>query len=68
MSVFGSQNYKEVVQLALRAKKLTRERRSRGNFQKKRFEFISGQSSKKSRSSDSSENSSGSKIDFVSSP
>ena len=32
MSVSGSQNYKEVVQFALRAEKLTRERRSRGNF------------------------------------
>ena len=32
MSVSGSQNYKEVIQLALRAEKLTGERRSRGNF------------------------------------
>ena len=49
MSVFGSQNYKEVVQLALRAEKLTGERRSRGNFQKRKgFGFIPGQSSKKS--------------------
>ena len=59
MSVSGSQNYKEVVQLALRAEKLTGERKSRGNFQKRKgFGFIPGQSSKKSRSSDSSENSS----------
>ena len=36
MSVIGSQNYKEMVQLALRAEKLTRERRSRGSFQKKK--------------------------------
>ena len=69
MSVFGSQNYKEVVQLALRAEKLIGERRSRGNFQKrKRFEFILGQSSKKSQSSDSSKHSSGSGTDSVSSP
>ena len=48
MSVSGSQNYKEVVQLALRAEKLTGERRSRGIFRKKGFEFTPGQSSKKS--------------------
>ena len=69
MSVSDSQNYKEVVQLALRTEKLTRERRSRGNFQKRKgFEFTLGQSSKKSRSPDSSENSSGSGTDSVSSP
>ena len=69
MSVSGSQNYKEVVHLALRAEKLTGERRSRGNFQKRKgFGFIPRQSSKKSRSSDSSENSSGSGTDSVSSP
>ena len=49
MSISGSQNYKEVVQLALRAEKLIRERKSRGNFQKRKgFGFIPGQSSKKS--------------------
>ena len=32
MSIFSSQNYKKVVQLALRAEKLTREKRSRGSF------------------------------------
>ena len=32
MSVSGSESYKEVVQLALTAEKLTGERRSRGNF------------------------------------
>ena len=43
MFVFGSQNYKEVVQLALRAKKLTNERVAKGKFQKKKgFRFLSG--------------------------
>ena len=32
MSVTDGQNYKEMVQLALRAEKLTREKRSRGSF------------------------------------
>ena len=41
MSVSGSQNYKEVVQLALKAEKLTGERRSRGNFQKKKYSDLS---------------------------
>ena len=36
MSVSGNQSYKEVVQLALRAEKLTGERKSRGNFQKRK--------------------------------
>ena len=43
MSIFGSQSYKEVVQLALRTKKLTSERMSRGNFQKRKgFSFMPG--------------------------
>ena len=36
MSVLGSQNYKEMVQLALRAKKLANERGTKGKFQKKK--------------------------------
>ena len=69
MSISGSQSYKEVVQLALRVEKLTRERRSQGSFQKRKgLGFTSEQSSKKSRSSDSFENSFGPKIDFVSFP
>ena len=32
MSISGSQSYKEVIQFALRAKKLTGERMSRGKF------------------------------------
>ena len=32
MSVFGNQNYKQVVQLALRAEKLTNERVAKGKF------------------------------------
>ena len=36
MSVFGSQSYKKVMQLALRMKKLTDERMSRGSFQKRK--------------------------------
>ena len=60
MSVSGGQSYKEIVQLALRAEKLTSERMSRENFQKrKRFGFVPRQSSKKSRSFESSGNSSG---------
>ena len=69
MSVSRNQSYKEMVQLALRAENLTGERRSRGSFQKRKgFGFISEQSSKKCRSSNSSENSSSSGTDFVSSP
>ena len=34
MSIFGNQNYKEVVQLALREKKLANERVAKGKFQK----------------------------------
>ena len=59
MYVFESQNYKEVVQLALRAKKLANERVANRKFQKRKgFGFMSGQSSKKSRSFESSCNSS----------
>ena len=36
MSISCSQSYKEVVQLALRVEKLTRERRSQGIFQKRK--------------------------------
>ena len=69
MSVFGSQNYKEVVQLALRAEKLANERVVKGKFQEKKgFGFMSGKSSKKSGSSESSSNSSGSSAESVSSP
>ena len=39
MSIIGSQSYKEVVQLTLRAEKLTSERMSRSNFQKKKIRF-----------------------------
>ena len=43
MFVSGSQSYKEIVQLALRAKKLIGERMSREKFQKRKgFEFVSG--------------------------
>ena len=35
MSVLDGQKYKEIVQLALRAEKLTSERMSRGKFKKK---------------------------------
>ena len=69
MSVFGNKNYKEVEQLALRAKKLTNERVTKGKFQKRKgFGFMSGQSSKKSRSSEFSGNSSESGVESVSSP
>ena len=69
ISVFVSQNYKEVVQLALRAKKLANERVAKGKFQKRKgFRFMSGQSSKKSRSSESSGNSSGSGAKYVNLP
>ena len=69
MSVSGNQSYKEVVQLALRAKKLTSERLAKGKFQKRKsLGFMSRQSSKKSRSSESSKNSSRSGVESVSSP
>ena len=69
MSMSGNQSYKEVVQLALREKKLANERLNRGKFQKrKNFGFLSGQSSKKRKSSKSSEYSSGSGTESVSSP
>ena len=69
MSITGSQNYKKVVQLALREEKLVNERGAKGKFPKRiGFKFMSGQSSKKSKSSESSSNSSGSGAEFVSSP
>ena len=43
MSIFSNQSYKEIMQLALRAEKLTSERFARGKFQKrKNFEFVFG--------------------------
>ena len=43
MSISGGQSYKEIVQLALRAEKLTSERLSRGKFQKRKgFGFVLG--------------------------
>ena len=69
MYVSDNQSYKEVVQLTLKAKKLTSERLAKGKFQKRKsFGFMFGQSSKKSRSSESSENSFGSGAESVSSP
>ena len=69
MYVFDNQSYKKVVQLALRMKKLTSKRMSQGSFQnRKGFGFMSGQSSKKIRSFDSSENFSGFGIGSISSP
>ena len=69
MYISGNQSYKEIVQLALRAKKLTSKRLVRGKFQKRKsFGFVSGQFSNKSRSSESSGNSSGLGADSVSSP
>ena len=69
MSLSGNQSYKEVVQLALRAEKLANERFNRGKFQKrKNFGFSSGQSSKKSKSSESLEHSFRSGTESVSSP
>ena len=69
MSISNSQNYKEMVQLALRAEKLANERGAKGKFQKRKgFGFTSGQSSKKSRSSESSGNSFGLGVESVSSP
>ena len=67
--VSGGQSYKEIIQLVLRAEKLTSERMSRGKFQKiKGFGFVLGQSSKKSHSFESSNNLSGYETDSVSSP
>ena len=69
MSIIGTQSYKKVVQLALRAEKLTSERMSRSNFQKRKgFYFVSSQSLKKSRSYESSSNSFGFGSSSVSSP
>ena len=69
MSVSGSQSYKEVVELALKAKKLTSEKMSRGKFQKRKgFGFAFGQSLKKSQSSKSFRNSSRFGNDSVSFP
>ena len=69
ISISGSQSYKEVVQLALKAEKLNREKRSRGSFQKRKgLGFTSEQSSKKSHSSDFFGNSSRSGTDSVISP
>ena len=65
----SNQSYKKVVQLALRAKKLANERLNRGKFQKMRsFGFLSGQSTKKSKSFESLEHSSRSCTESVSSP
>ena len=68
MSVSGGQSYKEIVQLALRAKKFTGEKMSHGKFQERKgFRFVSGQSSKKSHNSESFGNSSGFETDSISS-
>ena len=68
MFVFGSQSYKEVVQLSLSAEKLNGERMSRDNFQKRKgFGFVFGQLSKRSQSSNSSGNSSSSRSRSVTS-
>ena len=69
ISVSSSQNYKEIVQLALRAEKLANERVAKGKFQKRKgFRFMSKQSSKKSRSSESLSKSFGSGAESVSFP
>ena len=69
MLVSSSQNYKEVVQLVLRAEKLSSERISQGKFQKnKGFGFVPSQSSKKNRSFESSRNSFRSRTNLVSFP
>ena len=69
MSVLGSQNYKKMVQLALKGEKLANERGAKGKFQKRKgFGFMSRQSSKKSRSFESSKNSFGLGAESVSSP
>ena len=58
MSISSNQSYKEIVQLALRAEKLTSESLARGKFQKRKsFGFVFEQSSKKSKSLESSRNS-----------
>ena len=69
MSISDSQSYKEMVQLALRAEKLANERGAKGKFQKRKgFGFMTRQSSKKSKSSESLGNSSRSGAESVSSP
>ena len=69
MFVSGSRSYKKVIQLALRVAKLNGERMSQEKFQKRKgFGFLSGQSSKKSHSFESSGNSFGSKTYSISSP
>ena len=69
MSVSGSQNYKEIVQLALMAEKLANERGAKGKFQKRKGSgFMFGQSFKKNKSSESLTNSSRSGAESVSSP
>ena len=58
-----------MVQLALRAEKLANEKGTKGKFQKRKgFGFMSGQSSKKSRSLESSDNSFGLGAESVSLP
>ena len=58
-----------MVQLTLRAEKLTNERMCRGKFQKRKdFRFVSGQSSKKSQNSESFIKSSRSRTNSFSSP
>ena len=60
MSITGNQSYNKVVLLALRVEKLTSERMSRSNFQKRKgLNFMPSQSFKKSKSFYSSSNSSG---------
>ena len=67
--VSDNQDYKQVVPLTLRAEKLTNEQVAKGKLQKmKGFGFMSGQSSKKSRSSESLDNSSRLGIESISSP
>ena len=69
MSVSGGQSYKEIVQLTLRAEKLTSERMFQKKFQKRKgFGFVSGQSSKKSCSFESFGNLSRFGTNSVSSP
>ena len=68
MLVSSSQSYKKVVQLSLKAERLSDERISQKKFLKRKgFGLISGQSSRKSRSFKSFENSSRSMIDSISS-
>ena len=69
MSITGTQSYKEVVQLALGAEKLTGKKMSHNSFHKRKgFNFILGQSLKKSRSSEFSRNSSSLGFGSVGSP